>query len=78
MGRADIASFPGEAVRSAKRVLKELTLPGADAIRADAGWFRQLVTSTRPRGARRHCSRRAYRPVARSNSTSATALEPCD
>jgi enoyl-CoA hydratase/carnithine racemase len=32
-----IASFPAEAVRSAKRVLNELTLPGADAIRADAG-----------------------------------------
>jgi enoyl-CoA hydratase/carnithine racemase len=31
-----IASFPADAVRSAKRVLNELTLPGADAIRADA------------------------------------------
>ena len=40
-----IASFPPEAVRSAKRVLNELTLPGADAIRADARRFRQLVTS---------------------------------
>src|SRR4051812_49613207 len=40
-----IASFPAEAVRSAKRVLNELTLPGADAIRADARRFRQLVTS---------------------------------
>jgi hypothetical protein len=29
-----IASFPAEAVRSAKRVLNELTLPSADAIRA--------------------------------------------
>jgi enoyl-CoA hydratase/carnithine racemase len=40
-----IASFPAEAVRSAKRVLSELTLPGADAIRADARRFRQLVAS---------------------------------
>jgi enoyl-CoA hydratase/carnithine racemase len=40
-----IASFPADAVRSAKRVLNELTLPGADAIRADARRFQQLVTS---------------------------------
>ena len=40
-----IASFPADAVRSAKRVLNELTVPGADAIRADARRFRQLVTS---------------------------------
>ena len=32
-------------MRSAKRVLNELTLPGADAIRADARRFRQLVAS---------------------------------
>jgi enoyl-CoA hydratase/carnithine racemase len=38
-----IASFPAEAVRSAKRVLNELTLPGAEATRADARRFRQLV-----------------------------------
>src|SRR4051794_41568823 len=40
-----IASFPTEAVRTAKRALNELTLPGADAIRADARQFRQLVAS---------------------------------
>ena len=40
-----IASFPADAVRSAKRVLNELTLPGADAIRADARRFQQLVVS---------------------------------
>ena len=40
-----IASFPAGAVRSAKRVLNELTLPGADAIRADARRFHQLVVS---------------------------------
>jgi enoyl-CoA hydratase/carnithine racemase len=40
-----IASFPVEAVRSAKRALNDLTLPGADAIRADARRFRQLVVS---------------------------------
>ena len=40
-----IASFPTEAVRSAKRALNNLTLPGADAIRADARRFRRLVTS---------------------------------
>jgi enoyl-CoA hydratase/carnithine racemase len=40
-----IASFPAEAVRSTKKVLNELTLPGADAIRADARRFHQLVGS---------------------------------
>ena len=40
-----IASFPADGVRTAKRVLNELTMPGADAIRADAVWFRQLVAS---------------------------------
>ena len=39
-----IASFPAGAVRSAKRVLNELTLPGADAIHAHARRFHQLVT----------------------------------
>jgi enoyl-CoA hydratase/carnithine racemase len=40
-----IASFPAEAVRSTKQVLNQLALPGADAIRADARRFRQLVAS---------------------------------
>jgi enoyl-CoA hydratase/carnithine racemase len=40
-----IVSFPADAVRSAKRVLNELTLTGADAIRADARRFHQLVAS---------------------------------
>jgi enoyl-CoA hydratase/carnithine racemase len=40
-----IASFPVEAVRSTKQVLNDLTLPGADAIRADARRFRQLAGS---------------------------------
>ncbi len=40
-----IASFPADAVRSTKQVLNQLTLPGADAIRADARRFRQLVVS---------------------------------
>src|SRR5580704_12587892 len=40
-----IASFPAEAVLTAKRVLNDLTMPAADAIRADAVRFRQLVTS---------------------------------
>ena len=40
-----IASFPADAVRTAKRVLNELTMPGADAVRADARRFRQLVVS---------------------------------
>ena len=40
-----IASFPAEAVQSTKQVLNELTLPGADAIRADARRFQQLVGS---------------------------------
>ena len=45
-----IASFPADAVRSAKRVLNELTMPGADAIRADARRFHQLVTSDTAQG----------------------------
>jgi len=45
-----IASFPADAVRTAKRVLNELTMPGADAIRADARRFRQLVTSEAAQG----------------------------
>ena len=40
-----IASFPADAVRSAKQVLNDLTLPAADAIRADARRFQQLVRS---------------------------------
>jgi enoyl-CoA hydratase/carnithine racemase len=40
-----IASFPAEAVRSTKQVLNGLTLPGADAVRADARRFQQLVAS---------------------------------
>jgi len=40
-----IASFPADAVQSAKRVLNELTMPGTDAIRADARRFHQLVAS---------------------------------
>jgi enoyl-CoA hydratase/carnithine racemase len=40
-----IASFPAEAVHSAKRAINDLTLPGADAIRADARRFRQLVVT---------------------------------
>jgi enoyl-CoA hydratase/carnithine racemase len=40
-----IASFPPDAVRSTKQALNELTLPGPDAIRADARRFRQLVGS---------------------------------
>jgi hypothetical protein len=34
----------------AKRVLNELTLPGADAIRGDARRFHQLVTSEAAQG----------------------------
>jgi enoyl-CoA hydratase/carnithine racemase len=40
-----IASFPVAAVLTAKQVLNEMTMPAADAIRADAVRFRQLVTS---------------------------------
>ena len=40
-----IASFPADAVLTAKQVLNELTMPGADAIRADAVRFRQLVAA---------------------------------
>jgi enoyl-CoA hydratase/carnithine racemase len=40
-----IASFPADGVRSAKRVLNDLTLPDTDAVRADARRFQQLVVS---------------------------------
>jgi enoyl-CoA hydratase/carnithine racemase len=40
-----IASFPADGVLSAKQALNELTLPGADAARADARRFQQLVRS---------------------------------
>ena len=40
-----IASFPADAVRSTKQRLGELTLPDADAIRADARQFQLLVRS---------------------------------
>ena len=45
-----IASFPAQAVRSTKQVLNDLTLPGPDAIRADARRFRQLVGSDAGQG----------------------------
>ena len=41
---------PADAVLTAKRVLNELTLPGADAIRGDARRFHQLVTSEAAQG----------------------------
>ena len=45
-----IASFPRRRGATAKRVLNELTLPGADAIRGDARRFHQLVTSEAAQG----------------------------
>jgi enoyl-CoA hydratase/carnithine racemase len=45
-----VASFPADAVRSAKALLNELTMPGPDAIRADARRFRQLVVSDAAQG----------------------------
>jgi enoyl-CoA hydratase/carnithine racemase len=40
-----IASFPTEAMRAAKEVLNELTLPAVDAVRADAKRFQHYVAS---------------------------------
>src|SRR5580704_5073521 len=40
-----IASFPAEAVLTAKRVINDVTMPAADAIRADAVRFRALVAA---------------------------------
>ncbi len=48
--RAAHRVVPADAVRSARRALDELTLPGADAIRADARRFRQLVASDNAQG----------------------------
>ena len=61
-----IASFPADSVQTAKRVLNELTMPCADAIRADARRFRQLVASAqaeaRTAAARRPAFPRAHAP----------------
>ena len=46
-----LVSFPAEAVRTAEQVLNELTLPGADAIRADGRRFHQLVADGEELGA---------------------------
>ena len=73
-----IASFPAEAVRTAKRVIDELTLPGPDAIRADAAGSASWSPRILPRPGRPPCSLRACRPADRLNSTSATASEPCN
>ena len=70
-----IASFPADAVRSAKRVLNELTMPGADAIRADAAGSASWSSRMRRRSAPSPCSPRDCRHAARSNSTSVTASE---
>jgi len=64
-----IASFPAGAVRSTKQVLNNLTLPGGFTSWSARMWSRP---------ARPSCSRRACRPAARSNSTSATASDPYD
>ena len=40
-----IASFPVDAIRATKEVLNELTLPAADAFRADAKRFQHFVAS---------------------------------
>ena len=40
-----IASFPTEAMRAAKEVVNELTLPAVDAVRADAKRFQHYVAS---------------------------------
>ena len=45
-----IASFPPEGVRAVKRELNDLALPPADAIRANARTFQQLVASGTVRG----------------------------
>ena len=51
-----IASFPADGVLTAKRVLNELTMPAADAIRADAVRFRAARR-------RRRCPGPYRRPV---------------
>ena len=38
-----IASFPADGIRTAKRVINQITMPAADAVRADAVRFRALV-----------------------------------
>ena len=38
-----IASFPADGIRTAKRVINQITMPAADAFRADAVRFRALI-----------------------------------
>jgi hypothetical protein len=73
-----IASFPAEAVRTAKQVLNDLTLPQPDAIRADARRFQHLARSDTARARTATLFARACGPAARLNSTSATASDPCN
>jgi hypothetical protein len=73
-----IASFPADEVRTAKQVLNDLTMLAADAIRADARRFRQLVAADPAQGRTAALFARACRPAGRSNSTSASASEPFD
>ena len=70
-----IASFPADAVRTAKRALNEQTRPARTRSAPTPGGSASWSSRTRPKPARPPCSRRACRPAARSNSTSATASE---
>ena len=74
-----IASFPadGGAHRQAGAQRADHARRGRDP-RRRRPVPRSWSPRTPPRPARPPCSRRACRPVARSNSTSATASEPCD
>jgi hypothetical protein len=73
-----IASFPADAVRSTKGVLNGLALPGADAIRADARRFHQLVASDAVKARTATLFAQGCRPAARWKSTSAAASDPYD
>jgi hypothetical protein len=59
-------------------VLNELTLPGADAIRADARRFHQLVLSDTAKSRTAALFTQGLQTRGPPNFTSATASEPSD
>jgi len=73
-----IASFPADGIRTPSgSSTRSPCPPPTPSVPTPSGSARSSPATT-PRPARPPCSRRACRPVARWNSTSATASEPCD
>jgi enoyl-CoA hydratase/carnithine racemase len=73
-----IASFPADGIRTAKRSSTRSPCPPPTPSAPTPSGSARLSPATRPRPARPPCSRRACRPAARWNSTSATASATYD